>query len=487
MMAATRLRNLLLLTCFTATLTLETNWLDITKVNCSPGTDCRQLGGADGASSARGPTYPVCLVLTHFGLRECNLKRRAWRRLARRQHSGRAGSNLHTSRPAIHLALPHQLTTTTTPAVLFLSASLFCHKKSTIFNVFCMEGFYFALLLLRCADVESNPGPFDNADKEFLSKLMDTKINPLDARMTTANESLAELKDAIGDLRQQRAEDAEKLNAVLIENQQLKEKISALENKIEKHDSQLRRKNCVVYGIPDDGRDFFPVVEDIFFNKMEINKRPLSEMIEYGYRIGKVKGRRPILLQFVSESRKEQVMRRVGCLKGTKVVFADDRTPEEQRIRKVVVQAHKEAQNLGFSSRVRRNGLFVNGKLVPHNELSRPGWAGHYLQERLDDDGAGESETGDETQGGAETQSTPESPKGKKRRRGNRSTSKLDTNATTTTSKPQDGPSTSFAPPPLISNNPNKPKPGGKPQRGTSLERLRSAGAKASDSEGSQA
>jgi hypothetical protein len=57
--------------------------------------------------------------------------------------------------------------------------------------------------MLRCADVESNPGTFDNADKEFLSKLMDT--NSLDACKTTANESLAELKDAIGDLRQQRA------------------------------------------------------------------------------------------------------------------------------------------------------------------------------------------------------------------------------------------------------------------------------------------
>jgi hypothetical protein len=118
----------------------------------------------------------------------------------------------------------------------------------------------------------------------------------------------------------------------------------------------------------------YDYLEGLFKEKLQINS-PLFDTVENAFRIGRAEGKPPILIQFVSERRKMDVMRQVHLLKGTRISLSDDLTPNERIQRRVVVAAQREAKKLGIQAKVRQQGLLINNELVTVAALSRPGWA----------------------------------------------------------------------------------------------------------------
>jgi hypothetical protein len=161
------------------------------------------------------------------------------------------------------------------------------------------------------------------------------------------------------------------------ENVNLHHRVSQLER-------YTRRKNAIIFGVADQVEASIALAT-IAREKLGLQNAPA---VATAYRIGKQgAARRPILVKFCSEQGKALIMSNVSKLKGTKISINDDLTPEEQAVRRTIVQALKFAKSKGIENcKVRRTGLLVNGHLVPVGELCNETWLTNRLsgeEERL--------------------------------------------------------------------------------------------------------
>jgi hypothetical protein len=357
--AARRLRWLLLVISFSAVLrptwTGQLNWTNHEGMR----TGFWQPDGAGGASSVRGLNFPVWCLLVHFG----SIQQRASRTAIRRMRL----AGVH--QPARHLLHSHGMSTMHTPLEMLFAT--FCDQTSAAeLRVFLGVGLYFLLLLLACHDVERHPGPMSAVEKFQFTKLFGSPITIEEHLVPVIDEFIKKIWD-----------DAAKIDALQTENTQLVSLVSELSKRVACLEKVQRKKNIVVFGVPT-STDLNNAVDDVILKKLSLKKQPGQAIIEQAYRFGKVTPHRPILIRFKNQNDKEQAIKLASNLRGTKITISDDLTTEERQSRRKIVNAHKAARAENIESKVMRQGLLVNGEIVPPSELEKSDWLELFMQNK---------------------------------------------------------------------------------------------------------
>jgi hypothetical protein len=208
-------------------------------------------------------------------------------------------------------------------------------------------------------------------------------------------------------------EDFEKINALEAENSRLVSRVSELEKRLAFYDKDQRRNNIVVFGVATD-TDLNEAIDDVIHNKLSLEKCPREKLIERAYRFGRDAPQRPILIRFNNESDKKRVMNSAPKLRGTKITISDDLTSDERRNRRKIVDAHKAARAENIESKVMRNGLLVNGQILPPSELETSDWMEMHLVKK---NSAPEIKVTETSPSANPKQTTPKAPTKKKHQR----------------------------------------------------------------------
>lgn len=327
---------------------------------------------------SQGPSYPVILVLAHYGSRQSNWNSRRATRRSHTRRLARSKSGWYTITAVIYYVQPHQMPTRRTPIAMLLSSLTQAKANSNgpKWFEFLGGGLYLLIVLLRSADIELNPGPFNAADKEYLDRLFDVKLE-------NANKKLTDLSQKVDNIAEKVAEDAKEVAKLSERNTALQERVETLEQRLGSLELQQRKKNIIAFGIPDDKNiEVLEFLQDLFVKTLLLKDYKVNEFVEAAFRFGKSKTRRPVLIKFSSEKEKQKVMQYASRLKDTQISFTDDLSPEERKQRKIIVAAQKEAKKLGIQGKVRRAGLLVGKNILSHKTLCRAGWAEKLLHKR---------------------------------------------------------------------------------------------------------
>lgn len=140
------------------------------------------------------------------------------------------------------------------------------------------------------------------------------------------------------------------------------------EKKVDTLDKNAKKRNLVIYGIPEkEGElytDIFNIVMDLMNQRMGINLKPqeLDDFFRIGKR-GNTQKVRPILLKMVSYWKKREILSQTVKLKGTKIFIANDLTTEEAEEMKQLRIEKRELQSKGHQVTIKGKQLVIDGKI----------------------------------------------------------------------------------------------------------------------------
>jgi hypothetical protein len=230
--------------------------------------------------------------------------------------------------------------------------------------------------LLVIGGVEKNPGPDGKNDAsqasspaltlELLADLIrstaaETSVNLNESINTCKKETL----DAVNVLRADLLTATKKLNIVEKELDNANKRINVLEDsnaeltkKVMQLESSSRKNNIIVFGVPEnlDVNETYNTTLDIvlkLFND-KLGSDCSSADLNSIYRIGKVRGKRPILVSFVQFSKKISVMSNSSKLKGSEFSMSDDLIPQARAERKLILKCAKEASDAKLSVKIKK-------------------------------------------------------------------------------------------------------------------------------------
>lgn len=171
-----------------------------------------------------------------------------------------------------------------------------------------------------------------------------------------------ELKDSITNNIMERLD--EKLQHIITENKNLKIKVGNLEKEIESLKRGQKKNNLIMFGVNEGERstqELIQIIINIF--KTDLNIQFQEQEIKKIYRLGKEKSSespRPILFSFVSEWKKNEVMKKKKNLKN--VYITEDYTKEVLEKRKALQAQLKEEREKGNIAYLKFDKLIVKGK-----------------------------------------------------------------------------------------------------------------------------
>jgi hypothetical protein len=316
--------------------------------------------GASTPGSAGERSFPLFFFLagreqSQFLLSAATLKVR------RRRGSGAPASE---HQPPTSLRPPSRYHCDWRPTTPIISTGHFlAHSLSTreIFAAVQGTGAYLALIYLRT--IETNPGP---TGSPALNHALQKALESISAE-------IASLKaDMSGEIKLLRVNICRRLDQQEKEVNELRKENVNLHHRVSQLERHSRRKNVVIFGVPNEVNVSSDTLPTFVQDKLGLGRAPL---VASAHRIGKHGDKRPVLAKFCTEQDKALVMSNVSNLKGTKISINDDLTPEEQAVRRTIVEALKLAKSKGIENcKVRRTGLLINGHLVPAGELCDSSW-----------------------------------------------------------------------------------------------------------------
>ncbi|XP_073979895.1 uncharacterized protein [Rhodnius prolixus] len=133
-----------------------------------------------------------------------------------------------------------------------------------------------------------------------------------------------------------------------------------------------RRNNVVFFGIQEEEEEDYEKLEhtivDVCTNVMSVNLD--KSHINYVRRFGKNKGKkRPVVLSCVSNNCKRKLLKNSSKLIGSNIFIAEDYDKEDLLQRKKLIKEHLKFKDLGHISKLRKNGLVIDGKFMHVTKL----------------------------------------------------------------------------------------------------------------------
>lgn len=148
--------------------------------------------------------------------------------------------------------------------------------------------------------------------------------------------------------------------------QKLAETMLALDLKADHLEAQCKKNNIVIDGIPElpneKWQDSEEKVKHIFQDKLKLDAKDM--IIDRVYRIGKFKSAnsskpRPVMVRFLSQKAKQQVMEKAKYLKGTKIFLNEDYPESVRQKRKELLPAMRAARERGEIAFLRYDKLIT--------------------------------------------------------------------------------------------------------------------------------
>lgn len=186
--------------------------------------------------------------------------------------------------------------------------------------------------------------------------------------MADNQEILAELRSMRSEHIQNHNEVMTKLVTMEADNKNMDVRMEKQEKKVDTLDKNAKKRNLVIYGIPEkEGElytDIFNIVMDLMNQRMGINLKPqeLDDFFRIGKR-GNTQKVRPILLKMVSYWKKREILSQTVKLKGTKIFIANDLTTEEAEEMKQLRIEKRELQSKGHQVTIKGKQLVIDGKI----------------------------------------------------------------------------------------------------------------------------
>lgn len=154
-----------------------------------------------------------------------------------------------------------------------------------------------------------------------------------------------------------------KLDVLKEENKKLKLQLSDIQKRQKKY-------NIVIYGVTEGDTNLQQSIQDIITSKIGI---PCGESeFRDVYRLGKkaINAKsRPVLVEFISYSKKLEILRNGMKLKGTGVYISNDYIQEENEERKILVTHLKQAREKNYNAKIYKNKLVINGEFYAIEDL----------------------------------------------------------------------------------------------------------------------
>lgn len=146
----------------------------------------------------------------------------------------------------------------------------------------------------------------------------------------------------------------DKIKALEEENKLVKGKLKYIERKI-------KQNNIFIYGLEEETEErqdtLLQEVLHVINHTLEVKLTPYE--INNIYRIGKNKGKRPIILSFVTNLKKSEVLRNTRKLKGTNIAVSEDLIEEDRTERKLLVDTLKQVKRRNKKAIIRGNGIII--------------------------------------------------------------------------------------------------------------------------------
>ena len=261
--------------------------------------------------------------------------------------------------------------------------------------------FFFSDLLLRCGDVETNPGPKNSNSlkqsrltsegasrrsssdsstvrgpapspstpgnacmNDILDKLtcMDVKFNFMSDKLEKVSESVDGVKEDVHDIKDRIFYLQAENDALKSENRQMKEKMECLEKKVDDLEGRSKRDNLIFYGIPRRENETKQECEETI-QTMLTDKLELSRTVEFDrlHRLSN-KPNSPIIGKCTYYKDKEVILKAKKKLKGSSISIGEDYTQRVRDIRKKLWPHLKAARDNGKRASMIFDHLLIEGK-----------------------------------------------------------------------------------------------------------------------------
>lgn len=176
-------------------------------------------------------------------------------------------------------------------------------------------------------------------------------------------EDIKTIKEELSSQNQNIIELNKKVESLEIENKELHKSLEAAKNIIKKN-------NIVIFGIPDEqDTNIRGELHKLFKEQLEVEV--FEEDIDNLYRVGAVRTDkpRPVILEFVRNTVKQQIFSNVRKLKGSGISISNDLTPEKRNQQRVLLKHLKAARLKNYNAKILKDKLIVDGITYSYEDL----------------------------------------------------------------------------------------------------------------------
>lgn len=282
-----------------------------------------------------------------------------------------------------------------------------------VFALLLSYMFWGSQLLLRCGDIESNPGPPPDTRQSRLScaggsmgkliagdkgadaggakkqptnadimgslldltsrmetnfRRVDSKCDEVKDEMQQLRQEYSELKDEVKDLREEVSQLKERNDFLERTNVDLHEACNSLSRKTDDLENRSKRNNLIFFGLGrsdnETNEDCENILQDLFTDTLE-----LAEDVELdrAHRLNSDKNS-PIIARCVKYKQKQMVLKARGKLKGSDVFVSEDFSKRVRDVRKRLTPHLKTCKREGKQATIVYDYLLVDGRRYVVNE-----------------------------------------------------------------------------------------------------------------------
>lgn len=194
---------------------------------------------------------------------------------------------------------------------------------------------------------------------EELKQLMLEQFDKLNTKIDANNEKFAKLD--------------EELRQVKLDNIEIKKEMDLKDGKIRYLENKIKENNLVLYGIQEEEHEVADALENkvvkVFQDGMSVEV--LKSDISTTYRVGReTNGRtRPIIVKFLSQKIKKEVMDNKRNLKGSNIYINNDMNAEDRKEAQEARYIFKWLKAEGRDVSIRGSKLILDGKSLSQEEI----------------------------------------------------------------------------------------------------------------------
>jgi polyhydroxyalkanoate synthesis regulator phasin len=231
-------------------------------------------------------------------------------------------------------------------------------------------------ILLIIAGLEMNPGPLTSEDIKQIVAALQPQFDEVNRKQSeTIQQELSNVRHTMDEFKTCCTSQYKELKG---EIQDLKERNSELQDIVTNHESIARKNNIVIHGIQEqDTISAEQVVKSICGElRVDISEENISE----AFRIGRNKGKRPIVCKLNSFKKKKEIMEKSRAYKETEYYISHDLSKAEREAKQKLKMYREYAIRQNLRAHIRGTKLVINGQTWTYEELRES--FGDEIQER---------------------------------------------------------------------------------------------------------